>query len=289
MNTACGKQVLIEEPIEITDADTAVKITEPEELTASLEDALRWPGKNRKEIKAIQGQSGSSAEITGEFYGAPANGSAYFSVYNGDVVKEVILYVQEDDFSFSGCSAKMKELYGEPETGEEPYVEVNGGVRTWERFDDGDVVITLSKGGKHSFYSVSSRMKNEEQLDVTKMTAEGFEEETGYAVTPDQRFSEFRIERKEKEEGAEKKYRITFRLDGKFYIVDVRTGAEGFELFPGREPIVTEESFKIYDDGVYKYLVWNDGNNVWDVQAGNVKEDDLISVMKAVQSLYGKE
>ena len=252
----------------------------------NLENALNWSGQNKNDIDELSGKLEASIEIKGKFYGVPANGNVYFSIYNKDVISEVILYVKNDDLSFFECSDKFKELYGLPVTGQEPYVAINGGVVSWERFNNDNTIILLSKGENYDFYSISSKMKNEEKLDVAKMSIEEFAKETGYVLYLNNSFSNFRIERKGTENGYDKKYRLTFRFDGKFYIVDIYKNANNFELFPNMEPINETSNYKYYDDGVYRYIIWNEMSDIWNVQAGNVSEDELVKVMNAVHSLY---
>ena len=140
--------------------DTDIKIEENKKLfIEDLSETFEWMSKSAEEVGISDEYLGDiGIEIEGKLFGAPADGSITYDLTDRDsrILHDVHLYVYCDDLSFTDCLKHLEEKYGEAySSGEEPYVEANGGAVEWYRFYTGKGRVHISKGDKHDFYQIS--------------------------------------------------------------------------------------------------------------------------------------
>ena len=269
--------------------DTDVIDNEPEIIEiGDIRNAFSWVGAPFSETGLPEEyRNVTGIKYTGTLFGAPANGSIYCSVYDKKdrTIAEITVYVENEDLAMTDCIEELKKLYGEPvNTGEEPYAEVNGGSVYWERYDDGDRSVQISTGENNSWYEVECRFKlDKDEYYNEYLSVEDFSRETGYVLKPEENgITQLKIEKKESNdpERCEADYDLFYRWNGRYLSCDLYYNTDNYDPMEGKKLVKKTKEYRIYDNGVYKYILWEDGNNIWVIHGGNITEKELTEARK---------
>ena len=138
---------------------TDIEIIEKEKYQVDdLLETFNWIGKTALELNIDEKYMDSlSIDIVGKIFNAPAEGSAWFDPRNSaqKIFDDITIYVYCDDLSFPDCLENLEGLYGEAVlSGEEPYVEANGGAVEWYDFNTGKGTVHISAGMNNNFYTI---------------------------------------------------------------------------------------------------------------------------------------
>lgn len=223
----------------------------------------------------------------GTFFGAPANGSIYCSVYDKKdrTIAEITVYIYNDDLHMEDCIAKLKEAYGDPvSTGEEPYAEANGGSVYWERYDDGDRSIQISTGSNNSWYQVNCRYKlDKDETYNDYLSLEDIRNETGYDLRLDEKgITKLKIEKRDSKDPdrCEADYHFFYSFKDRYLSCDLYYNTKDYDPLEGPKLIRKKKDYKIYESGSFKYILWEDGNDIWVISGGNITEKELVEARK---------
>lgn len=70
------------------------------------------------------------------------------------------VYIYSYEVGFDEAAQELTKLYGEPTgTGEEPYVETNGGALSWADFENDGLKIKLTQGSENDYISITVKLK----------------------------------------------------------------------------------------------------------------------------------
>jgi hypothetical protein len=70
------------------------------------------------------------------------------------------VYIYSYEVGFDEAAQELTKLYGEPTgTGEEPYVEANGGALSWADFENDGLKIKLNQGSENDYISITVKLK----------------------------------------------------------------------------------------------------------------------------------
>lgn len=147
------------------DSDLDVEIIEKQEYQVDdLLDTFDWIGKSINDLCIDEKYIDSvSVAVKGRIYGSFAQGTVFFDPAddNRKIFHEVILYVDLKDLSFDECLTHLEKDYGKPSSsGEEPYVEANGGTVIWYRFNARKGIVHISMGENNTFYTIRYNKTN---------------------------------------------------------------------------------------------------------------------------------
>ena len=124
-----------------------------------IDDALGclyWLGRTYEEIGISENELNTYGDLdfTSFLFAETVEGSCH----SADTIYDISLYSY--DLDMERCSEGFSKLYGEPETGEEPYAAVNGGAVYWERFDADPYYIHISQGSENDWIQIRFKLKD---------------------------------------------------------------------------------------------------------------------------------
>lgn len=137
-----------------------------QENTMHVEDVIEifnWMGKQKDALPINKAYLDADVlEFEGKLFQHPVKGTITFM---DDYVVQIFLTDAIENYQ--DTTNQLITIYGKPyATGEEPYVEANGGVVFWQYFYTGKGIIALSYGEEHSFYSLRYKRKDEAPIEV---------------------------------------------------------------------------------------------------------------------------
>ena len=275
--------------IDEQNADVDVRIDEKDKFQVDdLLETFDWPGSTPEQLDIDEKYTDSlSIGIKGSLFNAPAEGTAFFDPTDimRRIIHEIILYVYTDDLSFADCLKHLKDNYGKAYlSGEEPYVEVNGGAVDWHRFYTGKGVIRIFKGQKNNFYTLSyvECEPPAEYIEATRpLKLEELGPLTGYYLElPD--FEDLIISPVYEDQDSEKPlyYELEFGYKGIRYMVQIHKNVY--------DEYQTGFKYDIYEEGGWKYLSWDAFKDKWLViSEPSVEDEKMIEVIKVFASALG--
>lgn len=149
-------------------------------------DTFAWIGKTASEIgigRAYFDYNGDIA-FSGDLFGHTVNGTAYLLTDYEDPnrarrVSEIRLTDGIENETFTAAALEVR--FGEPyASGEEPYVEANGGATYWRKYWTGEGVVTLSNGAKNDYYVFSYIVPKELPSEIARRSAGLTPEDLGH-------------------------------------------------------------------------------------------------------------
>lgn len=124
-------------------------------------DFMKLVGKGLSENEILAEHSESitatqELEISGDLFGAPADGTIYFRDYPEDekelIASNIYLSFYEGDLFYDDCRAELIAVYGLPSLETmDPYVKSIGGCVSHCIFESGEYQIELEKASEHNY------------------------------------------------------------------------------------------------------------------------------------------
>ena len=228
------------EPAQTADAPEVEQTERPLHPYAveTVSDTFRWIGKTAEEIGVNRKHFDYADNIvfTGDLYGHTVGGTAYFAVdpedpEHAERISEIVVTdgIENLQVTENALSVRCGEPYA---SGEEPYVEANGGVTLWEDYWTGEGIVSLSHSEKNDIYifryTVPKEVPAEIQSRPDVLSAEDLGHATGiYFHFADGEAEDLHIERTAYE--GRDAWLLTFEHDRVPYRITIVPGGE--ELF----------------------------------------------------------